>query len=170
MNKLLIAFLAVLVLLAGGALTLFLLYRSRCSSCENGCEFTMGVVARQCRCKGCRTGTKCDKHGNCVCPPKCIAPSGECQKDGSCECKLGYTGDDCTTSPPPSRPLSKNLTSFLEWALRKLKEECPGISATAIAGVMAKAGDYKYGSLANDIESLARLKADLCSEHEGYST
>jgi hypothetical protein len=170
MNKLLIAFLVVLVLSAGGALVLFLLYHSRCSSCENGCEFTMGIVAKQCKCKSCRTGAKCDKHGKCVCPPKCIAPSGECQKDGSCECKLGYAGDDCTTSPPPSPPLSKNLTDFLEWALGNLKDECPGVSTAAIARVMQKADNYKHGNLADDLESLARLKADFCSKHEGYST
>jgi hypothetical protein len=102
-KKLLIAFVVLVVALAGGSLALYFLHRSRCSSCENGCEFTMGIIAKQCKCQGCITGTKCDKHGKCMCPPKCAAPSGECQKDGSCKCQSGYTGTDCTTPMCPPK-------------------------------------------------------------------
>lgn len=159
-KKLLIAFVVLVVALAGGALALYFLHRSRCSSCENGCEFTMGIIAKQCKCQGCITGTKCDKHGKCMCPPKCAAPSGECQKDGSCKCQSGYTGTDCTT--PPKANIPKSAQAFIEWAVKQLKKTCPSISVDAVARVMQKAGDYPFGNWLQAAQSLYKIEQALC--------
>lgn len=159
-KKLLIAFVVLVVALAGGALALYFLHRSRCSSCENGCEFTMGIIAKQCKCQGCITGTKCDKYGKCMCPSKCAAPSGECQKDGSCKCQVGYTGTDCTT--PPKSNVPKNVQAFIVWVVKKLKKTCPNISMEAVANVMQKAGDYQFGNLIQDTQSLIKIEQALC--------
>lgn len=164
-KKLLIAFVVLVVALTGGALALYFLRRSRCSSCENGCEFTMGIVAKQCKCQGCITDTKCDKHGKCMCPPKCAAPSGECQKDGSCKCQAGYTGTDCTTPPKSNVPKSnvpKSVKAFVESAVKRLKTKCPNISADAVARVIQKAGDYKFGNAIQDAQSLYKIEQALC--------
>lgn len=159
-KKLLIAFVVLVVALAGGALALYFLHRTRCSSCENGCEFTMGIIAKQCKCQGCITGTKCDKYGKCMCPPKCTSPSGECQKDGSCKCQSGYTGTDCTT--PPKSNLPKSTQAFIEWVVKQLKKTCPNISADAVARVMQKAGDYQFGNWLQAAQSLYKIEQALC--------
>ncbi len=160
-KKLLIAFVVlVVVALAGGASALYFLRRSRCSSCENGCEFTMGIIAKQCKCQGCITGTKCDKHGKCMCPPKCASPSGECQKDGSCKCQSGYTGTDCTT--PPKSNVPKSVQTFIDWVVKNLKTKCPNISAEAVARVIQNAGGYQFGNWLQDIQSLSKIEKALC--------
>lgn len=158
-KKLLIAF-VVLVALTGGASALYFLHRSRCSSCENGCEFTMGIIAKQCKCQGCITGTKCDKHGKCMCPPKCASPTGECQKDGSCKCLSGYTGTDCTT--PPKSNVPTDLQNFIQWAVKQLKKTCPNISRDAVARVMQKAGDCQFGNWLQAAQSLYKIEQALC--------
>lgn len=159
MNKYLIALLVSLVILAA---IIIVLYITRCNGCTNGCKFTMGIFANQCKCEDCKTGVECDKYGNCMCPPKCLTPNGECQKDGSCVCKNNYTGNDCTT--PPQTP-SSALEKFAEQAVKKLKTVCPGITVSKIEETVeqAAAGTYKFDNVKDAAESIFKLSTVLCT-------
>ena len=100
-------------------IVVLILYETRCKGCANGCRFTAGIFAKECRCEGCKAGLGCDKKGRCICPTGCSV-HGTCQEDGTCKCKNQYSGTDCTTPPTA---LEKAITFIKD----KLHDVCPNM-------------------------------------------
>ena len=64
-----IILIVIITLLVIGGITALTFYLTKCKNCENGCEFNMGIIAKKCKCKGCKNGGLCDKYGSCQISP-----------------------------------------------------------------------------------------------------
>lgn len=148
-----IAIVALLLLSAGG-ITALALHHAKCSSCENECEYSLGMFAKRCKCTGCKSGGTCDKNGKCLCPPKCAKPGGECQKDGTCKCSSGYSGVDCSTET--------DLSKIEKAIVQGVRAVCPNASVDTIEAAIRDIGPGSLNSKAATAATVARIAETIC--------